>query len=54
MLLEEGLPNGLNLMAETSAFSEDQGFRPAAEMYFKDSPFTAIVAANDLPALRAY
>ena len=42
------------LIAETNAFSEDEGLRAAAQLISDGREFTAIVAANDLLALGAY
>ena len=42
------------LIAETNAFSEDEGLRAAAQLISNGQEFTAIVAANDLLALGAY
>jgi LacI family transcriptional regulator len=50
----EGLTAEPTLIAETTAFSEDEGLRAAAQLISSDAPFTAIVAANDLIALGAY
>ena len=41
-------------VAETNAFSEDEGLRAAAQLISDGREFTAIVAANDLLALGAY
>ncbi|MBT6286497.1 MAG: LacI family DNA-binding transcriptional regulator [Rhodospirillaceae bacterium] len=50
----EGLDADEALIAETTAFSEDEGLRACAELISKNLKFTAIVAANDLIALGAY
>jgi len=50
----EGLEADEVLVAETSAFSEDEGLRACADLIARDLEFTAIVAANDLIALGAY
>jgi LacI family transcriptional regulator len=50
----EGLAADENLVAETRAFSEDEGLRAAARLISGGKDFTAIVAANDLLALGAY
>lgn len=50
----EGLEADPALIAETNAFSEDEGLRAAAELIAAGPTFTAIVAANDLIALGAY
>ena len=49
-----GLTVDDRLIAETGAFSEDEGLRAARELIARKTPFTAIVAANDLIALGAY
>ena len=53
-LQKEGLSPADCPVAETNAFSEDEGLRTAAELFAKGPSFTAIVAANDLIALGAY
>jgi len=50
----EGLEAEPGLIAETTAFSEDEGLRAAAQLISGSVKFTAIVAANDLIALGAY
>ncbi len=50
----EGLDADAALIAETTAFSEDEGLRACAQLISKNPGFTAIVAANDLIALGAY
>lgn len=50
----EGLEANPALIAETSAFSEDEGLRAAAQLIAGSTEFTAVVAANDLIALGAY
>ena len=50
----EGLEEPDSLIAETTAFSEDEGLRAAAALIAGAATFTAIVAANDLIALGAY
>ena len=50
----EGLEPDKALIAETTAFSEDEGLRACAELIAQEVPFTAVVAANDLIALGAY
>jgi LacI family transcriptional regulator len=50
----EGLDAEPGLIAETTAFSEDEGLRAAAQLISGSVKFTAIVAANDLIALGAY
>lgn len=50
----EGLEVRPDLIVETSAFSEDEGLRAAAQLISGKTEFTAIVAANDLIALGAY
>lgn len=50
----EGLEAEPALIAETTAFSEDEGLRAAAQLISGEAKFTAIVAANDLIALGAY
>ena len=50
----EGLEEPDGLIAETTAFSEDEGLRAAAALIAGAATFTAIVAANDLIALGAY
>lgn len=50
----EGLGADEALIAETKAFSEDEGLRACAELIARNLEFTAIVAANDLIALGAY
>ena len=50
----EGLEAEPALIAETTAFSKDEGLRAAAQLISGEAKFTAIVAANDLIALGAY
>tara|TARA_R110000868_G_scaffold1253_10_gene9735 strand:- start:4705 stop:5916 length:1212 start_codon:yes stop_codon:yes gene_type:complete len=50
----EGLDADPALIAETTAFSEDEGLLAAAQLIAGGLRFTAIVAANDLIALGAY
>ena len=50
----EGLEAEPVLIAETTAFSEDEGLRAAAQLISAGAEFTAIVAANDLIALGTY
>ncbi|MEK9645281.1 MAG: LacI family DNA-binding transcriptional regulator [Alphaproteobacteria bacterium] len=50
----EGLVAEDDLVAETTAFSEDEGLRAAADLIASGREFTAIVASNDLLALGAY
>lgn len=54
VMASEGLPLEPSLIVETSAFSEDEGLRAAAQLIAGTAPFTAIVAANDLLALGVY
>ncbi len=54
IMKSEGLEADEALIAETSAFSEDEGLRACADLIARDLEFTAIVAANDLIALGAY
>ncbi len=54
VMAAEGLAADENLVAETRAFSEDEGLRAAARLISGGKDFTAIVAANDLLALGAY
>ena len=54
VMAAEGLTADAGLIAETNAFSEDEGLRAAAALIAGEKPFTAIVAANDLLALGAY
>ncbi|MEE2997377.1 MAG: LacI family DNA-binding transcriptional regulator [Pseudomonadota bacterium] len=54
VMAAEGLAADENLVAETRAFSEDEGLRAAAKLISGGKDFTAIVAANDLLALGAY
>jgi LacI family transcriptional regulator len=54
IMKSEGLEADAALVAETSAFSEDEGLRACADLIARDLEFTAIVAANDLIALGAY
>jgi len=54
VMKSEGLDADEALIAETTAFSEDEGLRACAELISKNLKFTAIVAANDLIALGAY
>ncbi len=49
-----GLKADPRLIAETDAFSEDEGLRAASGLISAGIRFTAIVAANDLLALGAY
>lgn len=51
---ECGLDPDPALVAETKAFSEDEGLRAASDLLESGAEFTAIVAANDLIALGAY
>ena len=53
-MTEQGLPVDDTVIAETSAFSEDEGLRAAAGLLAAATGLTAIVAANDLLALGAY
>jgi LacI family transcriptional regulator len=54
MMKTEDLEADPALIAETTAFSEDEGLRAAAQLISGGVTFTAIVAANDLIALGAY
>jgi len=54
VMAAEGLGADEDLIAETGAFSEDEGLRAAAALIAGAKDFTAIVAANDLLALGAY
>ena len=54
VMASENLDCDTALVAETRAFSEDEGLRACAGLIAKDLKFTAIVAANDLIALGAY
>lgn len=51
---EAGLTPDPTLIAETNAFSEDEGLRAATSLIAGGKRFTAIVAANDLLALGTY
>ena len=54
IIKSEGLEGDQRLIAETTAFSEDEGLRACAALFDTNTAFTAIVAANDLIALGAY
>lgn len=54
VMAAENLEADKALIAETTAFSEDEGLRACAELIAGKTPFTAVVAANDLIALGAY
>lgn len=54
IMRSEGLAADDALVAETTAFSEDEGLRACADLIANQAAFSAIVAANDLLALGAY